>query len=192
MSETAHRMRYMLCCGKKANRVGCGCCALKPATIFISLMGIIMSIPLMVGIFTLRWRDFDEIPITFAVLKGLGCLAPLLMFIGALKMDFGVSYFGYIFHSLYIYGLILFTIFMGVFFGVIILPVAYISPPFTVFYIGYFLFWTVYIAILMYFNHVYFSFTKLVGLGHHHLCMHLLHEEQQLGHVKDVNVNVNV
>ncbi len=161
---TAYEMEYLFCCGKRAIRTGCGC-NLKTSTQIISFLGILITLPLMLGIFTMNWKEYSEVPIIFLVYEISGCTAPLLMFIGSLKMSFGICYVGYIMHSIYIYGLILFCIFIGLFWGIIILPVIIINPPFFVFYVFYFLFWIGYILILSYFNNVYFSFTKYIGLG---------------------------
>lgn len=171
MSETAFNMEYLFCCGKRTLNSGCGC-NLKTSTQMISFLGLIMSIPLMIGIMTMNWKDYEEVPIIFLVYEVSGCLAPLLMFIGSIKMSFGVSYVGYIMHSIYIYGLIIFSIFIGVFWGILVLPTIITTPPMAVFFIFYFLFWIGYVSVLLYFNQIYFSFTKFLGQGDIRKCMY--------------------
>jgi hypothetical protein len=194
MSESANHMRYMLFFGKQTSRIGCGCCSLKQSTLLISFIGIIISIPIIIGILLMTWKDFEEIPIIFTVFKSFGVLAPLLMFIGAMKMDFTISYVGYVMHSLYIYGLIFFSIFIGLFWGIVILPVVVISPPYLLFYLIYFLFWAIYIGLLLNFNHIYNSFTRNLGRGQHALCSHLVYDDPFVSYHQhspnDVRVNI--
>jgi hypothetical protein len=177
MSETANHMRYMLLFGKHTTKIGCCCYPLRQASMLISFFGILISIPVMVGIMSMTWKDFEEIPIIFTAFKSLGVLAPILMFIGASYMNFNVCYVGYVMHSLYIYLLILFSIFIGIFWGIVILPVEIISPPYLVFFLLYFLFWTIYIGLLLNFNHVYYSFTRHLGRGQFAVCNHLIYDD---------------
>src|SRR5690349_3867199 len=147
MADTAYRMEYLFCLGQRTLRSGCGC-NLKTATMVISFLGLIMSIPLMVGIMTMNWKEYREVPIIFLIYEVSGCLAPLLLFIGSLKMSFGTCYVGYIMHSIYIYGLIIFSIFIGIFWGVAVLPTIIVNPPLAFFFIFYFIFWIGYVGIL--------------------------------------------
>ena len=171
MAETASRMEYLFCLGKRPTTNGCGC-NLKCATQVISFLGLLMSIPVMIAILNMDWKDYGQIPIIFAIYKGSGCLAPLLMFIGTLKMDFGICYVGYIMHTIYVYGLIIFLIFIGLFWGLLILPAVIVSPNFAAFFIVYYMLSFCYLGILLYFNGIYFSFTKLLGQGEMRLCIH--------------------
>ena len=175
MNQTAIAMEYLFCCGQRIYGSGFGC-NLKTATQIISFMGILISLPVIIGIFTVKWDNYEEVPIIFAIYKGIGAFAPILMFFGSLKMDFSISYIGYVLHTIYVYGLIIFLVFLGIFWSILILPVIIISPPYFLFYTFYSLFCFLYLSILMYFNRIYFSFTKLLGMGQVRLCIHNLRD----------------
>jgi hypothetical protein len=171
MSEGAQNMEYLFCCGQRPLNEGCGC-SLKTATQIISFVGIIFALPMILGALTMDWKEYNEIPIIFAVYKGAGCIAPILMFVGSSKMDFGISYIGYFLHTIYVYGLIIFMIFIGIFWGLLVLPAIIVAPPFLIFFLTYYVFCIGYLGILLYFNDIYFSFTKYLGLGEVRYCVH--------------------
>ena len=56
-------------------------------------------------------------------------------------------------------------IFIGIFWGVFILPAIILAPPFLIFFLTYYIFCIGYLGIHFYFNDIYFSFTKYLGLG---------------------------
>jgi len=164
MTETAYRMEYLFCCFKRPITNGCDC-NLKSATQMISFLGILISIPVIVAVLQMNWKEYQEVPIIFAIYKSSGLLAPILMFIGSMKMDFGICYIGYIMHTIYVYGLLIFFVFIGLFWGLLILPAVIVSPPVGLFLIFYFMFCFGYLGILLYFNDIYFSYTKFLGQG---------------------------
>jgi hypothetical protein len=137
MSEIASKMQYLFCFGKQTSKSGLGY-NLKTCTQMISLLGVIMSIPIMLVMLSMNWKEYKEVPTIFVVYEICGNFSPLLMLIGSTNLSFDLCYIGYILHSIYTYGLIIFSVFIGLFWGIVILPAIIINPPFIIFYFLYF------------------------------------------------------
>jgi hypothetical protein len=129
-------------------------------------LSIILALPTIITNF--NYIDDKTIPVFYLIFSLVEFTGPILMLIGATKLDFTMSYMGNFIYSIFTLCEMTLKLAFGLVLGLVILPSS-IYPPIaaiaTMYLIFYLVGWFVLLSLRLYVNYIFFSFTKNLGLG---------------------------
>jgi hypothetical protein len=161
MLKNTYRLRYFFCgTSIPAKTAMCGT-NLRQATQTCAALSLLLTVPIL--IFSYDFFDVKEYYIVLLCYTILELFGPILIFTGASLYHFSPTYVGYVWYTLFT----LFELTLKLAFG---LFVAFYHldeydnrrEPFLIAFISY---WCVWIIIRLYFNFVFFSFVKNLGMA---------------------------
>jgi hypothetical protein len=139
---------------------------LRLTTQIFACLSMLFSLPTLITNF--NYIDEKTIPILYVVYTLVEFSGPILILVGATRLDFELCYTGTVIYSVFTILEMTVKLAFGIILGLVILPTS-IYPPvaaiaylyLTIFLIG----WVVMLALRLYVNYIFFSFTKNLGLG---------------------------
>lgn len=174
MSNHVNEMKFLFCCGAGNIARKCLCTrSLKIGTQIISVIQIILHIINIIFGFTLSPYGLGWFSLIYFLWNLVHLTAPILFILATIKSSFRLAYIG---NLIYTFGTISFltlSLLLGIIIGLFFIPVAEVTDEHTsdqildfatLFLIIFFIWWGITFPLTLYFNYIYFSYTKQLGL----------------------------
>jgi hypothetical protein len=139
---------------------------LRVTTQVFAWLSMLLALPTVITNF--NYIDEKTIPLLYALYTLIEFSGPVLMLIGATKLDFSLCYTGTFIYSIFTICEMTVKLAFGLVLGLLILPSSVYPPVAAIAYMYltfYIVGWLVLLVMRLYVNFIFFSFTKHLGLG---------------------------